>query len=176
MWMSINISNNSYRWWVSYVVFQLLSRVRLFVTPRTAARQASLSFTISWSLLKLMSIELVILPTISSSVVPFSSCLQSFPASGSFPMSLLFTSDGQSTGTSASALVLSMNIQGWLLLGLIDWFDPSSIFSSTTVWKHKFFGIQPSLWSRIHTWLLGVSIEALSILKFRKFQHSLVFS
>ena len=116
------------------------------------------------------------LPTISSSVVPFSSCLQSFPASGSFPMSLLFTSDGQSTGTSASALVLSMNIQGWPLLGLIDWFDPSSIFSSTTVWKHKFFGIQLSLWSRIHTWLLGVSIEALSILKFRKFQHSLVFS
>ena len=116
------------------------------------------------------------LPTISSSVVPFPSCLQSFPALGSFPMSLLFTSDGQSIGTSASALVLPVNIQGWLLLGLTDWFDPWSIFSSTIVWKHKFFGVQPSLWSRIHTRLLGVSIEALSILKFRKSQHSLVFS
>ena len=115
-------------------------------------------------------------PTISSSVVPFSSCLHSFPALGSFPVSVLFTSDGQGIGTSASALVLPMSIQGWLLLGLIDWFDPSSIFSSTTVWKHKFFVVQPSLWSHIHTWLPRVSIEALSILKFRKFLHSLVFS
>ena len=95
---------------------QLLSCVRLFATPWTAACQASLSFTISQSLLKPMSIESV-MPIISSSVVPFSSCLQSFPASGSFPMSWLFLSGGQSilfgnTGKSisASASVLPMNI------------------------------------------------------------------
>ena len=89
---------------------QSLSRVRLFVTPCTAARQASLSITISWSLLKLMSIKKqknkknsCLLsrwchPTISSSVVPFSFCLQSFSASGSFLMSQLFASSGQNTG------------------------------------------------------------------------------
>ena len=81
------------------VVVQSLSQVWLSVTPWTAACQASPSFTISWSLLKLMSIESV-MPSISSSVVPFSSCLQSFPASGSFPMNWLFTSGGQSTGAS----------------------------------------------------------------------------
>ena len=62
-------------------------------------------------------------PTISSSVIPFSSCLQSFPASGTFPMSRFFTSGGLSIGVSASALALSMNIQGWFPLGLIDPFD-----------------------------------------------------
>ena len=73
-----------------------VSRVRLFETPWTAARQASLSFTISRSLLKLMSIELVISPTVSSAIVPFSSCLQSFPSPRSFLMIQLFTSAGQS--------------------------------------------------------------------------------
>ena len=87
---------------------QLLSRVRLFMIPWTAALQASLSTTKSQSLLKLMSIESVI---ISSSVVPFSSHLQSFPASGSFQMSQFFASGGQSIGVSASASVLPMNIQ-----------------------------------------------------------------
>ena len=81
-------------------------------TPWTAACQASLSFTISRSLLKVTFIELV-MPPISSSIVPFSSCLQSFPASGSFPVSQLFPSGGQSIGASASASVLLMNIQGW---------------------------------------------------------------
>ena len=76
----------------------------------TAARQASLSFTISWSLLKLTSIELVIHPTILSSV-PLYSCLQSFPASGSFSVSWLFMLGGQSIGDSASASVLPVNIQ-----------------------------------------------------------------
>ena len=70
-----------------FVVVQSLSRVRLFVTSWTAARQASLSFTISWSVLKLISIESVMSSNYLSSVVPFSSCLQSFPASGSFPLS-----------------------------------------------------------------------------------------
>ena len=79
------------------------SLFQLFATPWTAARQASLSITNSWSLLKLMSIESVMSSTISSFVVRFSSCLQSFPASGSFPMSQFFASGGQSIGASASA-------------------------------------------------------------------------
>ena len=83
-------------------------------------------------------------PTISSSVVPFSSCLQSFPASGSFPMSRFFTSDGQSIGVSASASVLPMNIQNWFLLGWTSWISLltleglSRVFSNTTVQKHHF--------------------------------------
>ena len=97
---------------------QLLSHVRLFMILWTAARQASLSVTNSWSLLRLASIELV-MPTISSSVIPFSSCLQSFPASGSFIMSPFFASGDQSVGASTLASVLPMNIQDWFLLGLI---------------------------------------------------------
>ena len=89
-------------------------------------------------------------PTTSSSVVPFSSCLQSFPASGSFQMSQLFTSGGQTTGASASALVLPMNIQDWFPLGLTGWISVQSnglsrVFSNTTVQKHQFFCAQLSL-------------------------------
>ena len=98
---------------------------------------------------------------ISSSIIPFSSCLQSFPGSGSFPVSYLFASGGQSLRASASALVLLMNIQGWFPLVLIDLVSLlskglSRVFSSTTVWKHWFFGAQPSLWSDSHisTWPL----------------------
>ena len=90
---------------------QSLSRVQLFVTPRTAARQASLSITNSRSLLKLMSIESVMPSTISSSVIHFSSCLQSFPGSGFSPMCEFFASGGQRIGVSASASVLPVNIQ-----------------------------------------------------------------
>ena len=83
-------------------------------------------------------------PTISSSVVPFSSHLRSFPASGSFPMSQFFASDGQSIGVSASASVLLMNIQDWFPLGLIGWISLQSkglsgVFSNTIVQKHQFF-------------------------------------
>ena len=93
---------------------QSLSHVQLFATPWTATHKASLSITNSWSLLKLMYFVLVIChPTISSSVVLFSSRLQSFLASGSFPMSQFFTSGVQSIGVSASGSVLSMNIQDW---------------------------------------------------------------
>ena len=142
---------------------QLLSHVWLFVTPWPASCQASLSITNSWSLLKPMSIELVrwCHPTISSSVIPFSSCLQSFPASGSFQMSQFFTSGGQSSGTSTSASVLPMNIQDWFPLGRTDWISLQSkglsrVFTNTRVWKHHFFHAQPFLWSNshIHTWLL----------------------
>ena len=100
-------------------------------------------------------------PTISSSVVPFSSFLQSFPASGSFLMNQVFASGGQSIGTSALTSVLPMNIQDWFPLGLTGWISLQSkglsrVFSNTTVQKHQFFGTQPSLWSNsyIHTWLL----------------------
>ena len=87
---------------------------------------------------------------ISFSVTSFS-YPQSFPASGSFPMNQLFTSGGQSTGVSASALVFLMDIQGWFPLGLTGLISLlskglSRVFSNTTVWKHQFFSIQPSLW------------------------------
>ena len=100
-------------------------------------------------------------PTISSSVTPFSSCPQPFPASGSFQMSQLFTSGGQSIGVSASISVLPMNTQDWSPLGWTGWISLQSkglsrVFSNTTVQNHQFFGAQLSLWSNshIHTWLL----------------------
>ena len=89
-------------------------------------------------------------PTISSTVVPFSSCPQSFPASGSFPMSQLFASGGQGIGVSASTSVLPMNIQDWSPLGWTGWISfqskgLSKVFSNTTVQKHQFFSTQLSL-------------------------------
>ena len=95
------------------------------------------------------------------SVIPFSSCSQSFPASRSFPLSQLFASNDQSIGASASGL--PMNIQDWFPLGLtgltsLQSKEFSSIFSSTTIQKYQFFRVQPSLWSNshIHTWLLAI--------------------
>ena len=100
-------------------------------------------------------------PTISSSVVPFSACLQSFPASGSFQLSQLLASGGQSIGVSASTSVLPMNTQDLCLLGWTGWISLQSrglsrVFSNTTVQKHQFIGAQLSLSfkSHIHTWLL----------------------
>ena len=100
-------------------------------------------------------------PAISSSVVPFSSCPQSLPASGSFPVSQLFTWGGQSIGVSALASVLPMNTQNGFPLGWTCWISLQSkglsrVFSNTTVQKHQFFGAQLSLWSNshIHTWPL----------------------
>ena len=89
-------------------------------------------------------------PTISSSVIPFSSCLQSFPASGSFPVSQFFTSGGQSIGVSASASVLPKNTQDCSPSGWTGWISLQSkglsrVFSNTTVQKHQFFGTQLSL-------------------------------
>ena len=88
-------------------------------------------------------------PTISSSVIPFSSCLRSFPASGSFPVTHFFTSGGQSIGVLASASVFPMKIQDWSPLGWAGWIPLQSkglsrVFSNTTVQKHQFFGTQPS--------------------------------
>ena len=105
-------------------------------------------------------------PAISSSVVPFSSCPQSLPASGCFPMSQFFASGGQSVGAwaSASASVLPMNIQDWSPLGWTGWISLQSkvlsrVFSNTTLQKHQFFGSQLSSQSNshIHTWPLEKS-------------------
>ena len=125
------------------------------VTPWTAAHQASLSITISWSLLILKSIESVMPSNHLILFTSFSSCPQSFPVLGSFPMSQLFTSGGQSIGASTSASVIPKNIQGWFPLGLTGLISLQSrglsrVFSSTTSQKHKFFNAQPSLWSNSH--------------------------
>ena len=142
-------------------VIQPLNCVRLSATPRTTACQASLSFTISQSLLKLMSIESVMPFNHLILWCPFSSCPQSFPSSGSFPESQLFTGGGQSIGASASVSVLPTNIKDWFSLGLTGLMSLlskglSRVFSSTRIWKHQVFGAQPFLWSNSHshTWLL----------------------
>ena len=100
-------------------------------------------------------------PAISSPVIPFSYCPQSLPSSGSFPVSQLFASGGQSTGVSASASFLPMNTQDWSPLGWTGWISLQSkglsrVFSNTTVQKHQFFGAHLSSQSNshIHTWLL----------------------
>ena len=100
--------------------------------------------------------------TILFSVTPSFFCLHFFPSSGSFPMSHPLASGGQSIGPSASASVLPMNIQSWFHLGLTGLISLQSkkllrVFSSTTVWKHQFFGTQPSLWSTC------VCMEAISV-------------
>ena len=108
----INLAMDFYRkrLTVQFSSVQFLSPVRLFAIPRTPACQTSLSIANSQSLLKLIAFESV-MPSISSSVVPFSPCLQSFPTSGSFQMSQLFSSDGQSIGVSTSTSIFPMNIQ-----------------------------------------------------------------
>ena len=134
---------------VQFSSVQSLSRVWLFETPWTAAHQACPSptprvYSNSCPLSQWCH------PTISSSVVPFSSHLQSFPASGTFQMSQFFTSGGQSIGVSASASVHLMNIQDWFPLGWTDWISMQSkgfsrVFSNTIVQKHQFFSTQLSL-------------------------------
>ena len=137
-----------------FVVFQSLSLVRLLATPWTAPCQASLSFTISQSLLKFMFIESVMLSNHLILCALFSFCLhQSFPATGSFPVGQLFPRGGQRIGASTS--VLPINIQGWFPLGLTGFISLlskglSRVFFSTIIWKHQFFGTQPSLWSNSH--------------------------
>ena len=150
---------------LTVAVVQSLSCVWLFVTPWTAAHQASLTFTISQICSNSCPLSQWCHPTISSSVIPFSSCPPSFPAWGSFPMSRLFASSGQSIGASTSASVLPMNMQGWFPLGLTRWISLQSkglsrVFSSTTIPRHQFFSAQPSLWSNSHirTWLLEKTI------------------
>ena len=136
---------------------QLLSRVQLFETPRTAAHQASLSSTNSRSLLRHTSIE---------SVMPSNHLTLCHPLlllPSIFPSIRVFSNEsgGQNIGVSASTSVLPMNSQDWFPLGLTSFISLQSkglsrVFSNTTVQKHQFFGTQPSLWSSSHirTWLL----------------------
>ena len=149
---------------LAYTLVQLFNSIRLFVTPWTAARQASLSITSSQSLLKLMSIEslmpsnhlILCCPLLLPSIFP---SIRVFTCE-----SVLHTSGGQSTGASASFLL--MNIQDWFPLGLTGLISLQSkglsrVFSNSTVQKHQFFSAQLSLWSNspIHTWLLENSFD-----------------
>ena len=141
------------------IAVQSMSRLWPFTTPCPVACQASLSFTISQSLLKLMCIESVMS---SKHIILWHRLLllpQSFPASGSFPRSQFLESGGQSIGVSASTSVLAMNTQDWSPLEWTGWLSLQSkglsrVFSNTTVQKHQFFGAQLSSQSNshIHTW------------------------
>ena len=129
---------------------QLLSHVRLFATTWTAACQASLSITNSKSLLKLISIESVMLSNHLTLCCPLFLLPSVFPSIRSFAVSQFFISGGQSIRVSASASVLLMNIQDWFPLGWTGWISLlskglSRVFSNTTVQKHQFFGAQLSL-------------------------------
>ena len=155
------LSHSTFWLFSHFVVVQSPSQIQLFAThglqhamlpcPILSPRVFSDSCPLSWWCH----------PTILSSVVPFSSCLQSFPASGSFQMSQFFTSGGQSIGVSTSSSILPVNVQGWFALGLTGLISLqakglSRGFSSTTIWKCQYSSAQPSLWSNshIHTWLL----------------------
>ena len=134
-------------------------------TLLTGARQASLSITNSLNLLTLMPVESVMPSNHLIFCHPFSSCPQSFPASGSFPMSQFLTSGGQSIGVSASTSALPMNIQDWSPLGLTGLISLQSkglsrVFSITTVWKHQFFGTQPFLQSNSHNSVIRIRLMA----------------
>ena len=134
---------------VHFSSLQLLSHVRLFVTPWTKACQAHCLSPTPGDYSDSCPLSWWCHPIISSSAIPFSSCLQCFPASESFQMSQLFASGGQSIGVSASASVLPMNTQDWSLFGWTGWISLQSkglsrIFSHTTVQKHQFFSCQPS--------------------------------
>ena len=151
-----------FRWWYvkmfqiySVSSVQSVSHVQLFATPWTAAPQASLSITNSWSFLKLMSIK---------SVMPFNHLILCHPLllPSVFPSIWVFSNESvlhirwPSIGVSVSAWVLPTNIQDWFPLGLTGWISLQSkglsrVFSNTTVQKHQFFGAQLSLWSNSHT-------------------------
>ena len=143
--MTVQIVSHTYMSCFMYMSVQFrLSVMSNSATPWIAACQASLSITIFWSSPNSCPLSQWCHPTISSSVIPFSSCPQSFPASGSFQMSQFSISGGQNIEVSASASVLPMNIQAWFPLGLTGWIPLQSkglsgVFSNTTVQKHQFF-------------------------------------
>ena len=150
LWASAADPDTSRGVFLQFSSVQSLSCVQLFATPWTAALQASLSITNSWSLLKLMPIESVMTSNHLILCCPLLLLPQSFPGSGSFPMSQLFTWGGQNIGVSASASVPPMNTQDWSPLGWTGWISLQSkglsrVFSNTTVQKHQFFSVQLSL-------------------------------
>ena len=137
-------------WWLLQAQFssvQSLSNVQLFATPWTAAHQASLSITNSWSFLKIMSIKSVMPSNHLILCHPLSSCLQSFPPSGSFPMSQSFASGGQGIGVSGSTSVLPVNSQDWFPLGwtvlllLLSRFSHVRLFA--TLWTAAYQAPRP---------------------------------
>ena len=143
--------NRNLHMWFSSVQFTSVTQSCLSLRPHGLqnARLPCPSPT-PWACSNSCPLSLWCHPTISSSVVSFSSCPQSFPASGSIQMSQLFTWGGQSIGVSSSASVLPMNIQDWFPLGLAGWITLQSkglsrLFSNTTIQKHQFFGAQLSL-------------------------------
>ena len=164
-----------------FVVVQWLSRVYLrphglqhtrLLCPPTSPRDCWNSYPASqWCH-----------PTISSSITPFSSCPQSFPAPGSFPMNWLFASGGQSIGASSSAPVLPMTVQGWFLLGLTGLISLqskglSTVFSSSAFQKHQFFGAPLSLWSNSsHPYMTAGKVIALTRRTFVSKLMSLLFN
>ena len=156
-------------WWIHtsliykvlFVVVLLLSHVQMFANTCNAAHQASLSFTISTAYSKSCPLSCWCHPTISFSVVPFSSCLQSFQASGSFLMSWLILSGGHSIGASATVSVLPMNIQNWFSLGWTGWISCSPRDSQESAPIPQFKSINSMVLSllyvptfNIRTWLL----------------------
>ena len=152
---------------VQFSSVQSLRHVWLFVTPWIAAHQASLSITNSQSPPKPMSIESGMPSNHSSSAIPFSSCPQSFPALGSFQMSQLSESGGQSIGGSDSTSVLPMNTQDWSLLVWTGYISLQSkglsrVFSNTTVQKHQFFGAQLSIVQLSHPYMTSGKTIALT--------------
>ena len=139
---------------------QSISRVQLFITPWTAAPYAPLSFTISQSLLKLMSIESMMLSNHLILCHPLLLLPSILPRIGVFSNESVLLSGGQNVRVSASTSVLPMNTQDWSPLGWTGWISLQSkghsrVFSNTTVQKHQFFGAQPSLYFSYHinTWL-----------------------
>ena len=156
------------------VAVQSLSHVWFFATPWTAACQTPLSSTISWSLLRFRFTESLILSNHFILCCRFSSCLQSFPASGSFPVSWLFTSAVQNIGASASASVVPMSIEGWFpvgLTGLIFLLSKglSRVFSATIL-KHQFFDEQASF-----KFMAGVTVCSDSVAHEYKICHCFHF-
>ena len=149
--------------WLTIVVVQLLSHVRLFVSPWIVALQAPLSSTISWSLLKFISTESVMLSNHLILCFPLLLLLSIFPSIRVFSNESVLHIRWPSIGASVSVSVLPMNIQGWFplwLTALISLLSKglSKLFSNTIVQKHQFFGTQFSLQSNsyIHTWLLDL--------------------
>ena len=159
----------------------LLSHVQLFVTPGIKSHQASMSITNTWSLFKITVIDLVMPSNHLILCVPFSSRLQSFPASGSIPVSQLFASGGQSIGVSASASVLPMNIQDWFPLGWTGWNSLqfkglSRVFSNTTVQKHQFYGSALFMVQLSHPYMTTGKIITLTMWSFVGKVMSLIFN
>ena len=155
------VSESVFPWNNTFVIVQLLSHVWLFVTPWAAAHQASLSITISWSLLKLMSTESV-MP--SNHLLPYHPLLllcSIFPSIRVFSHELALCIRWPSIAALVLTSILSMNLQDWFPLGLTGLIPLlskglSGVFFSTAIWRHQFFGAQLSLWSDSHicTWLL----------------------